>query len=420
MRRDPHHYQETYQRWKTSTTSGIDGLSPENAALLLAYLADMETGRNIAKGTRKGARSFARLNNIRQRLGFLMRAFDERHHTPITLVTEEQVHAYFGAMRAGTLTRLDGRAYRSTGDYVNVFKSFWHWHMRASRRRGEHVEDICTELDYRSEKAPWVYLTQENVESLCAHAKYSYRVLITFLYDSGIRSPTELVNCRVRDFSADCTQLQIRDEASKTFGRTIKLLLCADLIQGFIRERNLAPDDSVFLISAIVANRYLKRLARRVLGDARSPGGERYCDLTLYDFRHSSACYWLPRYKSESALKYRFGWKRTDMIHYYTGFLGMRDTITQDDLLIASERTEIERALEQTRREKAVLEERLSAMERDVRQFFSGLHGAAEQVRVLARLLPGDGAPARFPPRCDATPRIAPPPAPLQDKLPSG
>jgi integrase len=381
MRRDPHHYQETYQRWKASTTSGIDGLSPENAALLLAYLADMETGRNIAKGTRKGARSFARLNNIRQRLGFLMHAFEERFHVPITQITEEQVHAYFGGMRAGTLTRLDGRVYRSTGDYVNVFKSFWHWHMRTARKRGEHVEDICTELDYRSEKAPWVYLTAAQVEQLCTHAKYSYRVLITFLYDSGIRSPTELVNCRVRDFSLDCTQLQIRDETSKTFGRTIKLLLCADLVREFIRERNLAPDDPVFPISAIVTNRYLKRLARRVLGEAQSPGGKRYSDLTLYDFRHSSACYWLPRYKSESALKYRFGWKRTDMIHYYTGFLGMRDTITQDDLLMPAERTEIERALEQTRREKVVLEERLAVMEAQMRHIFGAVNDIERRAR---------------------------------------
>lgn len=417
MRRDPHHYQETYQRWKASVTGGIDGLSATNAALLLAYLTDMETGRNIAKGTRKGARSFARLNNIRQRLGFLMRAFEERSCIPITQVSEEQVHAYFGAMRAGTLTRLDGRAYRSTGDYVNVFKSFWHWHMRTARKRGEHVDDICTELDYRSEKAPWAYLTVEQIAQLCAHAKYSYRVLIMFLYDSGIRSPTELVNCRVRDFSLDCTQLQIREETSKTFGRTIKLLLCADLVRTYMRERNLTPDTAVFPISPIVTNRYLKRLARRVLGCEQSPGGKRYSNLTLYDFRHSSACYWLPRYKSESALKYRFGWKRTDMIHYYTGFLGMRDTITTDDLLMPAERTEIERALEQTRREKALLEERFTLMEQHLQQLLSGLHGAADQAHVLARA--SDDARARSLPQCGAVPQRAPPQAPLQDETPS-
>lgn len=366
MRRDPWRHREKYLQWQASVGGRIDGVSEESAAALLAFLADMEVGRNTARGTRKGARSYARLNNLRQRLLFLARAFEQRYHVPITQVSEEQAHAYFGAMRAGTIRRRDGRVYRSTGDYVNVFKSFWHWHLRTARKRGVHVDDICAELDYRSERAPWVYLTEHDVARLCEHAKHPYRALILFLYDAGIRSPTELVNCRVRDFSPDCTQLQIRDEASKTFGRTIKLLLCASVVRAVISERALGPDDIVFPISPAVTNRYLKRLAARVLGTAQSPGGKRYCDLTLYDFRHSSACYWLPRYKSESALKYRFGWKKTDMIHYYTGFLGMRDTITSEDLLVGTERTEIERELERARREKALLEERLQVMDQQL------------------------------------------------------
>jgi integrase len=414
MRHDPWRHQEKYHHWKASVTHGISGLSAQSSAALLAFLADMEIGRNTAKGTKRGARSYPRLNNLRQRLTFLARAFEQRHHASLTQVTEEQVHAYFGAMRAGTLTRLDGRAYRSTGDYVNVFKSFWHWHMRASRKRGEVVEDICAELDYRSDKAPWVYLTHVDVDKLCAHAKYAYRVLIMFLYDAGIRSPTELVNCRVRDFTPDCTQLQIRDEASKTFGRTIKLLLSAALVASYIRERNLAPDDIVFPIHPASTNRYLKRLAHRVLGDAQSPGGKRYCDLTLYDFRHSSACYWLPRYKSESALKYRFGWKKTDMIHYYTGFLGMRDTITQDDVLMPTERTEIERALAQTRREKALLEERLAAIEQRMQRVLGMVTGLADEAHApLAR-----AAPQPSPQGGVAAPRSRPQVL-LQDTLPS-
>ena len=77
MRRDPWQHREKYQRWKASVTAGITGLSAQSSAALLAYLADMEIGRNTAKGTRKGARSYPRLNNLRQRLIFLARAFDE-------------------------------------------------------------------------------------------------------------------------------------------------------------------------------------------------------------------------------------------------------------------------------------------------------------------------------------------------------
>ena len=43
--------------------------------------------------------------------------------------------------------------------------------------------------------------------------------------------------------------------------------------------------------------------------------------LTLYDFRHASACYWITKYKSESALKYKFAWRTYKMIEYYTQFI---------------------------------------------------------------------------------------------------
>jgi integrase len=366
MRHDPWRHQERYQAWKATIASGIGGLCPENALLVRAFLDDMEVGRNTATGTHKGGRSYARLNNLRQRLVFLAGVFERRYHALLTMVSEGQAHEYFGGMRSGTIRRLDGRAYRSTGDYVNVFKSFWHWHMKVERKQGRVVEDVCVDLDYQSEKAPWVYLTHDHVERLCAHATFEYRVLMLFLFDTGIRSPTELVNVRVRDLSHDCAQLHIREEASKTFGRTIKLLLCPDVLRSFISDQRRAPNDAIFPINPGVTNRYLRRLAQRVLGSDQSPGGKPYARLTLYDFRHSAACYWLPRYKNESALKYRFGWKKTDMIHYYTGFLGMSDTITTEDLLIPKERTEIEQQLDETLREKALLEERLTAVEQQL------------------------------------------------------
>jgi len=83
----------------------------------------------------------------------------------------------------------------------------------------------------------------------------------------------------------------------------------------------------------------------------------------MYDFRHCSCCYWLPRYKSEAALKYRFGWKRSEKIHYYSEFLGMKDTITEEDMLIDITKTEIEKRLTKTERENEILKERLKINE---------------------------------------------------------
>ena len=103
-------------------------------------------------------------------------------------------------------------------------------------------------------------------------------------------------------------------------------------------------------------------MALKVLGDGVSPAGEKYLNLTMYDLRHCSCCYWLPRYKSESALKYRFGWKESDKIHYYSELLGMSDTISQEDLLVDLTKTELEQKYQKSEKEKEIMQETLKAM----------------------------------------------------------
>ncbi len=120
-------------------------------------------------------------------------------------------------------------------------------------------------------------------------------------------------------------------------------------------------------------NRYLKRLATRLFGDEVSQAGQKYSQLTLYDFRHCSCCYWLPRYKSESALKFRFGWKRSEKIHYYSEMLGMRDTISDEDLTDLN-KTEIEKRLVKSENEKEVLIDRVQNLEKQMQQIMQMLN----------------------------------------------
>lgn len=382
MRIDVYHSKAAYARWQKRTLQGIPGLSPENNALVRRFLDDMERGMNIAPGSRKGGRTPYRLTTLRTKLVWVARQLQERFAlASMVLVTEEQLHTLFGAMRSGELRTRAGGAYRSTWDYVKVFKTFWHWHVRVERKQGRQVVDVCVDLDDSRTKPPWVYLTAADVDALCRHAKFPYRALILFLYDSGIRSPTELVNVRAADLSADCTTLKISDEASKTFGRTINLLLSPPILREYLAERRLAPTDPVFPICPSVTNRYLQRLATRVLGTAQTAAGAPYGALTMYDFRHASACYWLPRYKSELALKYRFGWKKGEMIHYYTELLGMHDTITTDDLHLGNEKTQIEQRLAQTEAAKRLVEEEMHTLRQEMQTIL-------ESVAALARRVP--------------------------------
>jgi integrase len=266
-------------------------------------------------------------------------------------------------MRKGEIKRKDGTAYQSTADFVKIFKAFWHWYMKSSKKKGKEIKDITEELDTSREKPNWVYLTEDQIKKLCDNAKYDYRILIMFLYDTGIRAPTELMNVKVSDFFNDFKELNIREEISKTFGRRIKLLLSSKLIKEYIQNKGLGKEDFVFPISPPITNKYLQRLAKKLFGDAVSEAGQKYSQLTMYDFRHNACCYWLPRYKSESAIKYRFGWKKFDKIHYYSELLGMKDTITEEDLFLDLTKTEMEKRLLESEKQNQILMEKFDTIQ---------------------------------------------------------
>ena len=360
---DPYNCKEMYYEWKTCAQNGIEGLCGVDSRLVVQYAQDLEIGVNVGSSARKGPRSFIHLNSLRSKLVPIIRKTRELYQfESITQISEEQVHLFFTNMLNGVILRRDGKRYKSVADYVKIFKAFWHWYMRVNKKKGVEILDITTDLDARQEKPDWVYLTEEEVKKLADNARHDYRVLIWFLFDTGIRAPTELSNIKVSDFFSDFKEVQIRQEVSKTFGRRIKLMLCSSLIREYVKERNLAKDSYIFTTNYYAINQYFKRLAKRIFGDKVTQAGQKYSELTMYDFRHNSCCYWLPRYKSESALKYRFGWKESDKIHYYSELLGMKDTISEDDMLVDVTRTEIERKLEKSEKEKDLMRDEIQTL----------------------------------------------------------
>lgn len=369
MKIDPYNNEIKYLKWKEKTKTGIPKLNGYNSDIMLAYLNDMEIGINVGRGSKKGARSFIRLKSLRDKLLFIFKKTTELYGiNKITEIEEDKLHLFFSSMENGTIRKTNGEKYKAVVNYVKIFKAFWHWWMKVNRKKGIEIQDITQDLDTKQEKPDWVYLTENEVKRLCDNAKYEYKILMMFLFDTGIRAPTELMNIRVSDFYNDFKELNIREEISKTFGRRIKLMLCSELIKEYIKTKKLKTNDYVFSICPPVVNRYLKRLAVKIFGDNATEAGAKYSELTMYDFRHISCCYWLPRYKSESALKYRFGWKSSDKIHYYSELLGMKDTIQEDDMLVDVTKTEIEKELEKTRKENNILNEKMSIMEDQMRK----------------------------------------------------
>ena len=368
MKIDPYNWQRRYERWKK--TGIIKGVSEFNSKIIISYLADMENGFNVA---RRGSVSYIRLNNLKQRMSYIIKELERLYGKDrIIDISDREVVSFFKMMRDGQILTQKGKRYTSIPDYAAVFKAFWHWYQRVENQKGNNIRDITTYIDTNPVKeSEFTYFTIDDLKRMANRAKYEYKVLMWFLFDSGIRAPTELMNIRVCDLSSldnsPNFQLDIRDEISKTFGRKIKLLLCSKLLKEYIQEMQLNQEDYIFPITPRVVNQYLQRIADRVLGDMKTKGGKHIRKITMYDFRHSSACYWLPRYKSESALKYRFGWKKNDMVHHYTKLLGMRDTIAEDDLLIDSEaKTELEKELEQEKQSRALLQEQIQSQREEM------------------------------------------------------
>lgn len=367
MKIDPYKHKERYLKWREDG-SKIEGLSKQNSELLVKYIRDMEVGLNVASSNKKGPRSFNRLNNIRQRLTFLIREIENRFAiTDITQLEESQLFSFFNDMRIGVLKRKDGKTYQSVVDFVRYFKAFWRWWMKVNRKKGVGIVDITLDLDTNNVVPNWVYLTEEQVQMLAREAKHNYKVLIWFLFDTGIRAPTELMNVRVCDITevpGDFPMLRIRGESSKTFGRDVKLTVSYDLLKEYIKLNGLKEEDPVFQITPSVVNKYLQRLAKRLFGEGVTRGGEYYSKLTMYDIRHCSSCYWVNMYNgNEVAIKQRFGWKKSDKIYYYTKFLGIEDPLKPEDLIKGTTKTEIEKKLIRTEAENSILKERIEALE---------------------------------------------------------
>ena len=380
---DPRRYKERFLNWRFKG-SPMPNISEDSRQLILNYIADMEIGININPSSRKGSRTYCSLQGIRTKMLLITELLEKELgiHSLVELESKElELLKFFKKMREGGFNKkYMQEPITGTGIYVTIIKAFWHWYQRVRRKNGVDVKDITVDLDATMIKPRFNYFTIKQLKMLGHESNYFYRILMWFMFDSGIRSPTELMNVRISDLEWNKEDkyyfLNIREETSKTFGRKIKLLLCSEILQNYIKYLNLKPETYLFRRDPHQLNQYLKNIGYKTLKigtpTEKTYKGRKYTTvvdgLTMYDFRHSAACFWLQRYKSETALKYRFGWKKSEMIEYYTSYAGMQDTITKEDLIAEDGKFPLERELRIMDIEKIIMEERMEAAKRDMEQ----------------------------------------------------
>jgi hypothetical protein len=315
---------------------------------------------------------------VRHRLEHIISIIEKITKRELMEFNDDDVISVFGSMRDGTLLNIKGKPFLSVYTYAKTFAAFWRWIVRTSRKEGVNIPDIVADLDTTADRKPkWVYFTIKEVEQMANCApNYMYKTLLYLLFDSGIRAPKELLNVRVMDITpvpnTELLFLNIREETSKTFGRKIKLMICSEMLKTYIKQSGLKNDDFLFPVDYIVASRVVAKIGF----DALHLGEERQTlrkklyvnGITMYDFRHNSVCHYLPIYKSENQMKYRYGWKKSEMIHYYSEFMGMKDTITDDDMLVDTTKTQLQQELEKSKLRVAFLEEQMTAKTKEMEE----------------------------------------------------
>lgn len=335
MKRDPYNNVQRWDNWKQVHYNKIPNrIRKEDWKQLTDFLKDMELGLNTPKGS-KGKRSCGTLLNLSSH----NKLFLEHFKKPLTKITKIDLHDLEKKILEGKILKRNKQKFTAFGNYIKDFKVFWNWLLRTKKVKENITEDITSKTD----KPSWVYLTEEQIKEFFNKLSLDYRTICWFMYDTGMRV-TEANSITISFFSDDFKQVTIPDEASKTFGRTINLKLCSDLIKEFVKSNNLKPNDFLFQKKIFAINKYLKYHCGKLFGkdkisNPKSKG--KYGNFTLYDIRHNSSIFWLNRYPTHKGLMYRFGWRKPDKIEYYSDFLGIKDEITDTDMVLSIDRDKI-------------------------------------------------------------------------------
>ena len=104
MKLDPYNNKRGHERWKVARE--LKGVSTENATWIIRYLDDMEMGFNT---TKKKPLSFSRLNNLRQRLTFIVLHVESRFGKRITTVSAREAVVFLQDDEGWQYTNPKGR-----------------------------------------------------------------------------------------------------------------------------------------------------------------------------------------------------------------------------------------------------------------------------------------------------------------------
>lgn len=346
--RDVNYHKGTHENWKEYASQyGIDGISKESSDWIIRFLADLEEGKNLGRGSRKGPRSHIRLNSYRHKLTQWSKLIEGKGKNSIIDSDVNTLHEIMSELR-------EEYAPATLSSFGREFKAFWNWYMRTQRLEGKTIFNVAEDLESAAPKSRFCYVTKEQVDELLEYLDYDEQLVTLFLFDSLVRPPKELLNLKVKDVYEKDGEVWVNvgdDIAKNGFGRQFNLLYCGDQLKKHIKEKELQEDDFLFMSIKKYKLSYLPKLktaAKKLWGEKISnpKAGKRYSELEPYDLRHSGAIHLrIIASKNNSispdAIRQRGGWQGSQMVDYYTAFVGLTGEIKKEALLIEEDKSKM-------------------------------------------------------------------------------
>jgi integrase len=299
---------QSIRKWKVPQKTRSD---------VLSFLDDLGLGK-VNRGVKISAEGQLKYFDM-------LRVPFEFWNKEIRRLTLKDVEAFETALSTDRIhTRFKIRPYSQAtkADLRKALKVFVRWKLGESR-----ALKLVGWLDTRYREKTPDYLKEAGVEKLFKKCRTGeQRFAVAVLFDSGARAG-EFLNIRYEDIelpkaqsNQDFIRLTLREEYSKTKGRTISLYWKHSLeaVRDYLEERTaqgMQSKDPMFNNTYGSMRMFLQRLGKRVLNRSLYP----------HLLRHSSATYYATRLNRQE-LCYRYGWRfSSNMPDVYISRAGMEN-----------------------------------------------------------------------------------------------
>ena len=281
---------------------------------ILKFLEELELGK-VNKGIKiSESRQSKYLDILKMPLEFW--------NKPENKINNKDIENFEKNLSSGKIKSNKGEPYSNSTkvDIRRGIKVYLKWKL------GETKANQLTDwLDTRGVKKTPDFLKEAEIIKLYKHCKSAReRFLIAVLFDSGARAG-EFHNIRYEDIQlpegkSNYVQLTLKEEYSKTKGRTIRLYwrYSLEAVSEYLKEREqegIRSNEPIYKDSYDASRFFLMRLGKKYLGRS----------IHYHLFRHSSATYYAPQLNRQE-LCIRYGWAfSSDMPDVYISRSGMEN-----------------------------------------------------------------------------------------------